>query len=85
MQNNRNDQIKESLLVVARDTPVLSQCCFFSTGVQQKLFFFHELSPGSCFFTPRGAYIYNALLDYIRSEYRKRGFQVHTILSFVHS
>ncbi|KAK3872070.1 hypothetical protein Pcinc_022831 [Petrolisthes cinctipes] len=44
-------------------------------GVQQKLFFFHELSPGSCFFTPRGAYIYNTLLDFIRSEYRKRGFK----------
>ncbi|XP_071533468.1 threonine--tRNA ligase 1, cytoplasmic isoform X1 [Panulirus ornatus] len=44
-------------------------------GVQQKLFFFHELSPGSCFFTPRGAYIYNTLIDFIRSEYHKRGFQ----------
>lgn len=44
-------------------------------GIQQKLFFFHELSPGSCFFTPRGAYIYNTLVDFIRGEYRKRGFQ----------
>lgn len=44
-------------------------------GVQQKLFFFHELSPGSCFFTPRGAHIYNSLLQFIREEYRKRGFQ----------
>ncbi|KAB7499883.1 Threonine--tRNA ligase, cytoplasmic [Armadillidium nasatum] len=44
-------------------------------GVEQKLYFFNELSPGSCFFSPRGAYIYNALLDFIRSEYRKRGFQ----------
>ena len=46
------------------------------SGVQQKLFFFNELSPGSCFFTPRGAYIYNELMAYIRAEYRKRGFQV---------
>uniref|UniRef100_A0A2P2HX70 threonine--tRNA ligase n=2 Tax=Hirondellea gigas TaxID=1518452 RepID=A0A2P2HX70_9CRUS len=44
-------------------------------GVQQKLFFFHELSPGSCFFTPRGTYIYNSLMQYIREEYRNRGFQ----------
>ncbi|KAH9497328.1 Threonine--tRNA ligase 1, cytoplasmic [Dermatophagoides farinae] len=44
-------------------------------GREQGLFFFHELSPGSCFFTPRGAFIYNTLIDYIRSEYRKRGFQ----------
>ncbi|XP_069681681.1 threonine--tRNA ligase 1, cytoplasmic isoform X2 [Periplaneta americana] len=44
-------------------------------GKEQELFFFHELSPGSCFFLPRGAFIYNALIDFIKSEYRKRGFQ----------
>ncbi|KAA0717368.1 Threonine--tRNA ligase, cytoplasmic [Triplophysa tibetana] len=44
-------------------------------GREQDLFFFHELSPGSCFFLPKGAYIYNTLTEFIRSEYRKRGFQ----------
>lgn len=44
-------------------------------GRSQELFFFHELSPGSCFFLPRGAHIYNTLIDFIRSEYRNRGFQ----------
>ncbi|CAF0919816.1 unnamed protein product [Brachionus calyciflorus] len=44
-------------------------------GTEQELFFFHELSPGSCFFYPKGAVIYNKLVDMIRSEYRKRGFQ----------
>ncbi|XP_060522679.1 threonine--tRNA ligase 1, cytoplasmic isoform X2 [Cylas formicarius] len=44
-------------------------------GKEQELFFFHELSPGSCFFQPRGAHIYNSLVDLIRKEYRKRGFQ----------
>uniref|UniRef100_A0A8W8HNV3 threonine--tRNA ligase n=1 Tax=Magallana gigas TaxID=29159 RepID=A0A8W8HNV3_MAGGI len=44
-------------------------------GKEQELFFFHELSPGSCFFLPKGAYIYNTLIDLIKSEYRKRGFQ----------
>ncbi|RWS17731.1 threonine-tRNA ligase: cytoplasmic-like protein [Dinothrombium tinctorium] len=43
-------------------------------GKEQELFFFHELSPGSCFFYPRGAHIYNTLVDFIKSEYRKRGF-----------
>ncbi|XP_074836640.1 threonine--tRNA ligase, mitochondrial isoform X2 [Carettochelys insculpta] len=43
-------------------------------GKEQELFFFHELSPGSCFFLPRGAHIYNTLIDFIKSEYRKRGF-----------
>jgi threonyl-tRNA synthetase len=43
-------------------------------GKDQQLFFFHELSPGSCFFLPHGAKIYNKLIEFIRSEYRKRGF-----------
>lgn len=43
-------------------------------GRDQELFFFHELSPGSCFFLPKGAHIYNNLMGMIRDEYRKRGF-----------
>lgn len=44
-------------------------------GREQDLFFFHDLSPGSCFFLPKGSFIYNCLMEFIRSEYRKRGFQ----------
>ena len=44
-------------------------------GTDQELFFFHQLSPGSCFFLPHGARIYNTLIELMRSEYRKRGFQ----------
>lgn len=44
-------------------------------GKDQELFFFHDLSPGSCFFMPRGAFIYNTLIDFIRDEYWRRGFQ----------
>ncbi|XP_056022009.1 threonine--tRNA ligase 1, cytoplasmic-like [Ostrea edulis] len=44
-------------------------------GKEQELFFFHEMSPGSCFFLPNGAYIYNTLMEFIKGEYRKRGFQ----------
>ncbi|XP_008153032.1 threonine--tRNA ligase 1, cytoplasmic isoform X1 [Eptesicus fuscus] len=44
-------------------------------GRDQELYFFHELSPGSCFFLPKGAHIYNTLIEFLRSEYRKRGFQ----------
>ncbi|XP_069758472.1 threonine--tRNA ligase 1, cytoplasmic-like isoform X2 [Narcine bancroftii] len=43
-------------------------------GQEQELFFFHELSPGSCFFLPRGAFIYNTLMAFIQMEYRKHGF-----------
>lgn len=44
-------------------------------GREQELYFFHELSPGSCFFQPRGAHIYNTLVSFIREQYRLRGFQ----------
>uniref|UniRef100_A0A8C5H8B4 threonine--tRNA ligase n=1 Tax=Gouania willdenowi TaxID=441366 RepID=A0A8C5H8B4_GOUWI len=44
-------------------------------GKDQELFFFHDLSPGSCFFMPRGAFIYNTLTEFIRDEYWTRGFQ----------
>uniref|UniRef100_A0AAQ4QQ44 threonine--tRNA ligase n=1 Tax=Gasterosteus aculeatus aculeatus TaxID=481459 RepID=A0AAQ4QQ44_GASAC len=43
-------------------------------GTDQELFFFNDVSPGSCFFLPKGAYIYNTLTDFIKSEYRRRGF-----------
>ena len=43
-------------------------------GEQQDLFFFHELSPGSCFFLPHGAYVYNRLIEFIRGEYHNRGY-----------
>lgn len=44
-------------------------------GLEQELFFFHEFSPGSAFFLPHGARIYNALVDMQKQEYRKRGFE----------
>ncbi|OMJ24744.1 Threonine-tRNA ligase, cytoplasmic [Smittium culicis] len=44
-------------------------------GKDQELFYFNELSPGSAFFLPHGARIYNTLQEYIRSEYWKRGFE----------
>uniref|UniRef100_A0AAQ5ZWH9 threonine--tRNA ligase n=1 Tax=Amphiprion ocellaris TaxID=80972 RepID=A0AAQ5ZWH9_AMPOC len=43
-------------------------------GMDQELFFFNDVSPGSCFFLPKGAHIYNTLTDFIKSEYRRRGF-----------
>ncbi|KAF8424078.1 hypothetical protein EV426DRAFT_600484 [Tirmania nivea] len=44
-------------------------------GKEQELFFFHELSPGSCFFLPHGARIYNTLLEFLREEYWARDYQ----------
>ncbi|KAH8916595.1 threonyl-tRNA synthetase [Atractiella rhizophila] len=44
-------------------------------GKDQELFFFHELSPGSCFWLPNGTKIYNNIVALIKEEYRKRGYQ----------
>ena len=35
-------------------------------GLQQELFRFSELSPGSAFFFPKGAHIYNKLTELMR-------------------
>lgn len=43
-------------------------------GSKQNLFFFDEHSQGSCFFLPRGAHIYNKLIEYLRKEYKKRKY-----------
>jgi threonyl-tRNA synthetase len=43
-------------------------------GRAQELFFGHQWAPGSAFFLPNGAKIYNKLIELLRKEYRKRGF-----------
>ncbi len=43
-------------------------------GREMGLFLFDPLSPGSPFFLPRGAIIYNELTNYIRRLYRRYGF-----------
>lgn len=35
---------------------------------------FHEFSPGNPFFLPKGASIYTELINFVRSEYKKRGY-----------
>ena len=44
-------------------------------GRDQELFMFNPMSPGTAFWYPKGAHIYNTLVDFMRKEYRKRGFQ----------
>lgn len=43
-------------------------------GRDMELFFFHKYSAGSCFWLPDGAHIYNRLIEFLRGEYRRRGF-----------
>lgn len=44
-------------------------------GKELEWFSFFEESPGAPFFYPKGAIIYNLLLNFIREEYKKRGYQ----------
>jgi threonyl-tRNA synthetase len=39
------------------------------------LVYFHEYAPGAPFFLKKGTIIYNLLIDFIREEYRKRGYE----------
>jgi threonyl-tRNA synthetase len=42
---------------------------------KQELFFFDALTPGSAFLLPYGARTYNKLQEFLRVQYRKRGFE----------
>ncbi|KAL5702594.1 threonine--tRNA ligase [Ranunculus cassubicifolius] len=44
-------------------------------GLKQELFMFNPLSPGCAFFLPHGARIYNKLVDFLRAQYRVRGYE----------
>lgn len=44
-------------------------------GRELGLFFFNKYSTGSCFWLPEGAHVYNKLIEYLRSEYKQRGFK----------
>ncbi|XP_068332613.1 threonine--tRNA ligase, mitochondrial 1-like [Pyrus communis] len=44
-------------------------------GTKQELFFCHPLSPGSWFFLPNGTRIYNKLMEFIKNQYRERGYK----------
>lgn len=65
------DQLKEWMRIqeeaAKRDHRVI--------GRQQQLFNFNEVSPGSAFWMPHGARIYNTLVEFMRKQYRKRGFE----------
>jgi threonyl-tRNA synthetase len=43
-------------------------------GKELGLFYFHPMSPGGPFFTPKGTQIYNGLQTFVREKYRKFGY-----------
>jgi threonyl-tRNA synthetase len=66
-QKELEDYLKQQEEARARDHRKL--------GKELELVTFHPWAPASPFFLPKGAVLYNGLLDYLRSEYAKRGYQ----------
>lgn len=44
-------------------------------GIDQEMFFFNKVSPGSCFWLPNGTRLYNNLMNFIKNEYYKRDYK----------
>jgi threonyl-tRNA synthetase len=44
-------------------------------GKELELFIFDEVAPAMPFFLPRGAYVYQRMVDYVRSRYQSSGYQ----------
>jgi threonyl-tRNA synthetase len=44
-------------------------------GKELELFWFHEYAPAMPFLLPRGAFVYNRLIDYVRSLYAPYGYE----------
>ena len=60
-------KFKHTLVLWATNDRRLQMAIMLSFSFQeQELFFFHELSPGSCFFLPKGAYVYNKLIEFMK-------------------
>jgi threonyl-tRNA synthetase len=66
-QKELDDYLKQQEEARARDHRKL--------GKELELVTFHPWAPASPFFLPKGALLYNGLLEYLRSEYAKRGYQ----------
>ena len=43
-------------------------------GAQMGLFFFDQVAPANPFFRPKGAFVYNRLVDYVRGLYERYGY-----------
>jgi len=66
-QKDLDDYLKQQEEARARDHRKL--------GKELELVAFHPWAPASPFFLPKGAVLYNGLLEYLRAEYAKRGYQ----------
>ena len=66
-QKELDDYLKQQEEARARDHRKL--------GKELDLVAFHPWAPASPFFLPKGAVLYNGLLEYMRSEYARRGYE----------
>jgi threonyl-tRNA synthetase len=66
-QKELDDYLRQQEEAKARDHRKL--------GKELDLFSFHPWAPASPFFHPKGAVLYNGLLQFLREEYARRGYQ----------
>jgi threonyl-tRNA synthetase len=66
-QRELDESLKQAEEAKARDHRKL--------GKELDLFVFHPWAPASPFFLPKGAALYNGLIEFLRSEYRRRGYE----------
>jgi threonyl-tRNA synthetase len=66
-QKELDDYLKQQEQARARDHRKL--------GKELDLIVFHPWAPASPFFLPKGAALYNGLIEFLRSEYGRRGYQ----------
>lgn len=71
-----SDQLTQRVYDISfPDQEQLNEYNKYELAKKRDLFFFHPLSPGSCFFLPHGARICNKLMEFIRNQYRNRGYE----------
>ncbi len=44
-------------------------------GTRMELFFFDQVAPANPFFLPKGAFVYNSLVDHVRDLYKRYGYE----------
>ena len=71
IKGNKEKEVKESKV----DKDNKENKDHRTIGIKQILFTFHPYSPGAPFFLPHGTIIYNKLVNFLRKEYRVRGYK----------
>jgi threonyl-tRNA synthetase len=81
----RNEQLQRIYGIVFPDSKEMNEYLKFLEEAEKRdhrkitadldMVYFHEYAPGAPFFLKKGTIVYNILIDFIRKQYRDRGYQ----------